>query len=251
MKLNMKVLEGTVHNHASHHHMPEKVKFTDFDMEMAFSFDPAKGEKGVITYTIPEPARISIKVLMAGTRELFLNTILNWEDREAGTHTETWDGRDYSGNIIDLSRAFIVIEGEPKSTYAPGKYSLEGMSDEEIIHGHQWGHAHNEYEEAANVVPEIAMTSIEDGDVLSGVVILESEVVSEGKGYGNEAGYGVRYYMDNTVLQEEFYDASSQGKFSYSLDTTAVPNGEYTLYVGMCDHHQHVTSKSYKVRIEN
>ena len=52
---------------------PRKVDFTDFKMERAFAFDPSLGEKGVITYTIPEPARISIKVLKAGTRELSLN----------------------------------------------------------------------------------------------------------------------------------------------------------------------------------
>jgi len=57
-------------------HKPVKVDFVDFKMEKAFAFDPAKGEKGIVTYTIEEPARISIKVIKAGTRELYISQSL-------------------------------------------------------------------------------------------------------------------------------------------------------------------------------
>ncbi len=233
-------------------HKPEKIQFKDFKMESAFAFDPAKGEIGKITYTISEPARISIKVIKAKTRELYLKIILNWEKREAGTHTETWDGRDFDGRIIDLPEAIIVMEGEPLSTFSPGKYSVEGMSDEEIVHGHPHGHAHNVYKEGTNVIPELKITSVKSGAVLSGLVDIESELMDRSKlGYGEEVGYGVRYYLDHTLVEEEFYDKKCGGKFLYTLDTTAFANGEYTLYVGMCDHHQHATSRGCKIRINN
>ncbi len=244
--------EGEAHEHPEGHGglKPRKIDFTDFKMERAFAFDPSKGEKGIITYTIPESARISIRVLKAGTRELFLCTILNWEYREAGTHTETWDGKDFEGNIIDLSEAAMIIEGEPISTYAPGQYSVEGMSDEEIVHGHAFGHAHNEYDPSTNIIPELKVTSVKDGDVLSGLVTIVAHLEG-GRAYGEKAGYGVRYYLDSTLLQEEFYDKQCDGRFSYILDTTSILDGEYTLYIGMCDHHQHVTSRGYKIRINN
>lgn len=233
-------------------HKPVKIEFRNFRMEKAFAFDPAKGESGYITYTIDEPARISIKVIKAKTRELYLKTILNWEKREAGTHTETWDGKDYDGKIIDLTEAIIVMEGEPMATYAPGAYSVEGLSDEEIVHGHPFGHAHNVYKEGANVVPELVVTSVKNGDVISGLVKIESELADwSEKGYGEEVGYGVRYYLDHNLVEEEFYDKKSNGKFSYTLDTTAYPDGEYNLYVGMCDHHQHATSRGCKIKIKN
>lgn len=232
-------------------HKPVKISFTDFKMDRAFAFDAAKGEKGIITYTIPEDARISIKVIKAGTRELNLKSIVNWEAREAGEHTETWDGLDHDGKVIDLSKAIIVIEGEPMSTYSPGNYSTEGMSNEEIVHGHQHGHSHNVYHQSKNVVPNLRVTSIRDGDVISGLVTIESEVEGEKRGYGDDVGYGVRYYLDNILVQEEFYEGRSDGKFSYTMDTTAYDDGEYTLYVGMCDHHEHVTSRGYRVRIAN
>lgn len=251
---------GHEHHHEHHHehghdhdHKPVKVKFRSFEMERAFAFDPHKGEKGKITYTITEPARISIKTIKKGTRELYLSTILNWEERDAGTHTETWDGRDFEGNIIeDLSQILMVIEGEPMSTFAPGEYSIEGLTDEEIVHGHKWGHPHNAYHEDANVIPKLKITSVSDGDVLSDIVRVDSELdeVSE-RGYGDKAGYGVRYYFNNILINEEFYDAKSEGRFSYEIDTTAFPDGPYTLYVGMCDHHQHVTSRGLKVIIDN
>lgn len=243
------------HSHAhpegSGGHKPVKANFTDFKMEKAFAFNPAKGEMGIITYTLPEPARVSIKVIKKGTRELYLKTILNWEFRDAGTHTETWDGMDYKGDMIDIGTAIIMIEGEPMSTYAPGEYSVEGLSDEEIVHGHPHGHSHNAYRESANVTPEIKVLSVKEGDVLSGLVTIDSFVEEDERGYGDEVGFGVRYYLDNTLVQEEFYDKKSKGKFSYTMDTTSYPDGEYTLYVGMCDHHQHVTSRGYRVRILN
>lgn len=242
-----------MHEHPEGHggHKPVKIDFTDFKMEKAFAFDPTKGEKGVLTYTIPEPARVSIKVIQAGTRELYRATILNWEYRDAGTHTETWDGKDYDGNNIDLSSVMIVMEGEPMSTYAPGEYSVERLSDEEIIHGHPMGHAHNVYDESVNTTPELKVTSVKDGDILSGLVAIESYIEGDKKGYGEKVGYGVRYYLDSMLVQEEFYDKKCDGKFSYTMDTTAFLDGDYTLYVGMCDHHQHVTSRGYKIRIKN
>lgn len=252
------------HDHGHHHHghgnpegagghKPQKIDFVDFKMDRAFAFDPKKGEQGILTYTLAEPARVSIKVLKAKTRELYLNTIVNWEEREAGTHTEHWDGRDYEGNIIeDLSQVFIIVEGEPMTAYAPGKYSVDGLTDyEEIVHGHPFGHQHNAYETDANVVPELTVTSVKDGDVIRGVVTIESELTGARRGYGDKVGYGVRYYLDHTLVQEEFYNEQAEGKFSYAMDTTAYADGEYTLYVGMCDHHQHATSRGTRVRIDN
>jgi len=128
---------------------------------------------------------------------------------------------------------------------------IRGLSAEEIIHGHQHGHSHNVYHEHANIIPGIKVTSVKDGDVLSGLVVVESYLEGERKGYGDEVGYGVRYYLDNTLVQEEFYDRRCNGKFSYTIDTTAYLDGEYTLYVGMCDHHQHVTSRGYRIKIAN
>ncbi len=251
------------HDHEDHHDhdheanpeghggfKPKKIDFVDFQMERAFAFDPEEGEEGIVTFTIDEPARISIKVLKAGTRELYLQTILNFEEREAGTHTEKWDGRDYDGNIIDLPTSYIVIEGEPMSTFKPGDYSIEGLSDEELVHGHPYGHSHNKYDEDTNIVPELKITSVKDGDVFSDVVTVESELTGA-RGYGDNAGFGVRYYLDNTLVEEEFYDKKCNGLFSYDLDTTSYTDGEYTLYVGMCDHHQHATSRGYKIKIDN
>ena len=187
----------------------------------------------------------------AGTRELYLKTVLNWENRDAGTHTETWDGRDSSGNIINLSEAIMIIEGEPISDYAPGTMEHEGETPEEVIHGHMWGHAHGKHAEFAEELPELTVTSINDNDVLSDIVTIKSEVSKSRRGYGDDVGYGVRYYLDEELIQEEFYNGKSDGNFSYDFDTTAFEDGEYTLYIGMCDHNQHVTSRGIKIKIDN
>jgi hypothetical protein len=220
-------------------------------MKNALAFNPEKGEKGIIGYTISESGIVSIKVKASGTRELFLATIVNWEKREAGSHTEYWDGRDYGGNLVDPSSVQIIVEGEPMSAYQPGSMELKEISIEDIIHGKTEGHYHGSHHAYADRIPDIDITSVHEHQILSGMVLIESVVSKEKRGYGNIYGYGVRYYLDRVQIAEEFYKPDSDGCFNYRLDTTAFQDGEHLLSVGMCDHHEHVTSKTYKIIIKN
>ena len=89
------------------------------------------------------------------------------------------------------------------------------------------------------------------GDNLSGKVIVHSAVDRERRGFGDKYGYGVRYYVDDEIIHEEFYIPESGGQFSYELDTTAYDDGEHALYVGLCDHNDHVTSHGVEVAFDN
>lgn len=242
--------DGHDHEHADghtgeHNHVP----VLDAKLIEAFTFHPERGEKCRITYSLPEPALVSIKVQKMGTRELYLATIVNSEFRDKGEHTETWDGRDYSGNIVDMSQATITVGADKPSQ--PGTMALDTQSPEQVVHGHEWGHDHGAHHAWAEEVPFLKVTNIKKDTVLSGKVRIEVEVDKDKRGYGNQYGYGVRYYVDNTLAHEEFYKPECDGQFAYEFDTTAFPNGKHMLYIGMCDHNQHTTSASVPVVFDN
>lgn len=239
-----------------HHHaegeQPQRVPLHDLHLEKAMNFNAAKGEKGELTYKLNKPAMVTIRVLKEGTRELYLATIANMEYRDAGPHTETWDGRDYAGNIINMRNAFIIIQAVDASSYDPGKMKLEMKSPEEVVHSqHEWGHVHANHHEYAEEVPILNILNLHKDDVLAGKVRIETEVDKDKRGYGNQYGYGVRYYVDNTLAHEEFYKPESDGHFAYELDTTAFKDGKHTVYVGMCDHNEHTTSFGVPVVFDN
>jgi len=242
-----------VHKPTEGAHTPKFVQIYDLQLDKAMTFNPEKGEKGIITYTLKEPARVVIKVVKEGTRELYLATILNMEFRDKGTHTETWDGLDYSGKPIDMTKASMFISAVAESSFSPGKMPLEKLSPEEVVHGKpgEWGHDHAHHHEWAEEVPVLKILNVRENAVLSGKVLIKSEVDKEKRGYGNQYGYGVRYYVDNVLAHEEFYKPESDGEFAYELDTTAFEDGGHVLYVGMCDHNEHTTSAGVRVKFDN
>ncbi len=62
-------------------------------------WDPAAS---LIRYDLPSNARVKIRAGLANSGPL-LRTVIDWVPRRAGSHAESWDGRDESG-LIDASR---------------------------------------------------------------------------------------------------------------------------------------------------
>jgi len=234
------------------HKPPRMVKIRDAMLDEVFSFDPTKGDSAAITYSIDEPALVSIKIVKKGTRELYLATILNYEPRDSGTYTEYWDGKDYMGGIVNMDDAGIYLTAEAYDSTERGTYPLDkSTAPEQIIHGHKEGHAHATYHEWAEEVPFLKILAPQNSDTIKGLALIRSEVDKERRGYGDVYGYGVRYYVDNQLAHEEFYKPESNGQFAYQLDTTPFTDGEHEIYIGMCDHHEHVTSVRINVIIKN
>lgn len=244
-------LYGQAHASHSHEAPPVLARFADIRMERAFSSVCSDEHPGAVTYTLPEPARVRVRVQARGTRELYLRTIVDWEARDKGTHTETWNCRDNSGHAIDMLRASIRLVGEPMSTYRPGTMPLTPLNPEEVIHGHKYGHSHNVHHEWACHEVRLRILSPAEGARTSGKVFVRAAVDAKRRGYGDTYGYGVRYYIDRVLINEEFYKPESGGNFVYEMDTTAFPDGEHVLHLGMCDHNDHGTSASARIVIDN
>lgn len=243
---------GPGHTHGPghvEHAAPQAVDVLDLDMTEVFTFRPEEGETARLSYRLLEPARIQIRVKKVGTRELYLATLLNWELRQAGEHTEVWDGRDYSGNAVDMSGAMITLIAQ-KAEDQPGTMALEAKSPEEIVHSEEQ-HDHGTHHPWAEEVPHLKILEPRPRVEASDLLLIRSAVDEDRRGYGDLYGYGVRYYVDGILVQEEFYQPESEGRFAYRLDTTAFADGEHLLHIGMCDHHQHATSASVPVVFRN
>jgi hypothetical protein len=242
--------------------LPRSVPLMDLRFENVFAVDPSKGRYAEITYTLPEPAFVKFRVLRAGTRELFLASIVDFEYREAGTHTEVWDGRDYWGNLVDYSKTpyFILhwtesesISTSPSGTIPKPVEYKEGESQQKVVEKANFPgrHIHFMHPRETENVPLLTVITPTPNQVLRGKVIVKASVDKKRRGMADKYGYGVRYYIDDQLLHEEFYKPESGGEFSYQLDTTALDNGKHLLYVGLCDHNDHVTSYGLEVLVEN
>jgi len=220
---------------------------------------PSDGGNASITYTMPEPGFVTIRVLKRGTRELYLATIVNFEYRDAGRQTEIWDGRNFYGERLDASKTPFTYRIRAESANAapppPGYKQIEyepGQTQQELIQVTNFErHIHTWHENKYENVPLLTISKPKPEQVLTGMVVVKSGVDKERRGFGDKYGYGVRYYVDNDIIHEEFYTPESGGNFYYELDTTAYEDGKHLLYVGMCDHNEHVTSHGIEVVIDN
>lgn len=231
------------------HPEAEGVDVRDVDMTEVFTFRPELGEIAHLRYRLLEPARIQIRVKDARTRELYLATLLNWELREPGEHVETWDGRDYSGQVIEMSDATITFIAR-KAGEMPPLMEVDPRSPEEIVHSEEQ-HLHASHHPWAEEVPHLRILEPQAGAEVGGQLVIRAAVDKDRRGYGDQYGYGVRYYVDGILAREEFYKPASDGQFAYRLDTTAFKDGEHLLQIGMCDHHEHATSASVPVIFRN
>lgn len=243
--------EGHDHEHAlpSDREGAPWAGLEEVDLTQAFYFRPERGETAELRYRLREPARVLIRVRDADTRELYLATILNWERRQPGEHTEIWDGRDDAGQVIDMSEATITLIAE-KADHPQPTLDLEARTPEEVVHAEE-EHRHGTHHAWAEEVPALRVLEPAPGTEAGDLLLIRSAVDKDRRGYGNVYGYGVRYYVDGVLIREEYYKPESDGQFAYRLDTTAFADGEHLLRVGMCDHHEHATSASVPVIFRN
>jgi len=170
-----------------------------------------------------------------------------------------WDGRDYWGGLIDSAKTPYLIlhwtETETMSATADAKpiEYKEGQTQAEVVAALNFPgrHLHSAHQAEYETVPLLKITGPVPGQVLSGKITVKASVAKKRRGMGDKYGYGVRYYIDDQIIHEEFYKPDSEGEFSYQLDTTAFENGNHLLYVGVCDHNEHVTSDGLEVVIRN
>jgi hypothetical protein len=231
----------------------------------AYTFDPAKGEKGKISYELTEPARVRIVITEKDDPDQLYRTLL-WDWQEAGRQVVEWDGTDESGYlIINRKNCSIRTISIAKSAHRPGTRVIKPLTTEQLVKGLQGPPNHSRCDAdkcKAMTVRFVGLlekgakggatnTESSPGPVLSGVVTIEAEAAKDGRGYADKTGYGVRWMVDEQLVAAHYYEKECDGKFSYPLDTSAFRNGEHVVRVSTCDHYDHTGVAGTKVVFDN
>ncbi|HKS29783.1 MAG TPA: FlgD immunoglobulin-like domain containing protein [Pyrinomonadaceae bacterium] len=91
----------------------------------ATSFNPSRGDKLELRYSIPRDARVSINIYDAD-RQL-VRTLAEESPRKVGQNKETWDGKDLDGAIVPNEAYFFCVEAvdssDQKVVYDPITFS--------------------------------------------------------------------------------------------------------------------------------
>jgi hypothetical protein len=233
---------------------------------MKYRLDPAKFDEvrvkgNAITYSVIKPSIVRVLIRPRGRRFAVVRTLVDWEYRKPGEYTEVWDGKSDEGEILDPELFDITVQTQPprgavnidkmEPYVAPDDYELEEKTGHGIvlIDGKpQWIHSVHHHGKCSKL--DVKITNISpvenNGDGLYTVYV---DIGKDGgkRGYGEEAGHSVRFYVNNYLLHE---DKTIRGdKAEWILDVSQIPEGEHILTVAVCDHHDHHGTDSVKIRV--
>jgi hypothetical protein len=79
----------------------------------AGSFNPSRGEKVDLLYSLSRPANVTIQVFDADQH--LVRTLASKATRKAGRNKESWDGKDVDGKVTPNEAYFFCIEAEDSS----------------------------------------------------------------------------------------------------------------------------------------
>jgi len=74
-------------------------------------FDTINNQPGIITYTLPKPAKVNIKLRNDRYSGPAVRVIKYQEPAGAGQHQAFWDGRDEAGNIVSQNEYTVAVWG--------------------------------------------------------------------------------------------------------------------------------------------
>lgn len=204
------------------------VQITEISTFDALHFDPKEKGFGEISYKLSRPAWIRIRIVLRSDEQLVLRTLADWSERQAGKHTETWDGRDVSGHVVDKARfpCFIMIEADSKK------------------------HQKHNHTLCKDLLLKLKLKNNPD-QTIQGKENVEVLVDKNTRGYGESLGYRVRAYVDFKIVHSGTYrDRAWQG-LHFLLDTTDLTKGEHLLTVVVNDGADHIGSTSLKFNVLN
>jgi hypothetical protein len=259
----------------------------DIKMRMAspdkkLELDPEKFEKVLVpgkkvTFSFDKPCMVRVIARNKGRYYSVLKTIVDWEYREPGEYTEIWDGKNDKGDIIDTEANDITVETQPRHGSAdydeteeyvlPKEYilrkekGLKGQRGAVVPKGHdhlRWDHSAHAHDKCHKLPVEITDVSLTK-DKGEGFYTVKVTIGEDGekRGYGKDKisekkdsrpmGHSIRIYVDNYLFDED--KLIDGDKAEWLLDASQIPQGEHTLTVSVCDHHDHHGGDSVKINV--
>ncbi len=204
------------------------VKITEISTFDALTFDPEAKNSGTISYKLSKRAWVRVRILLRSDEQLVLRTLVDWSERKAGKHVETWDGRDAAGHLVDKARfpCFVAID-----------------ADSEI---------HRKHPRAMCKDLRLSLKLKDSSpEPVSGKLGVEVTLDDDTRGFGQQLGYKVRAYVDFKLIHSFTYKPKARRGFDFTLETSGLSTGEHLLTVVVDDGADHVGSTSLKFNVLN
>lgn len=199
--------------------------------------------EAAIPYSLPSKCLVRIRVVLSAQPSVVVKTLVDWEPRRAGDYTETWDGRDSSGNRRSMYRCSIVMETRPLySRRQLARLRAKRMSSKQRRRLHALHDRRKCHDLGVRVDRALSTRP------LSGLVAVKISLDRKRCGYAATDGLRVRYYLDDELVAAH---ADRFLKVSCPFDTTKFANGPHVLTVVVFDAHDHSGSASLPIEIDN
>jgi flagellar hook assembly protein FlgD len=229
-------------------------------------------EKRQVVYFMPKAGRVRIR---AGIKKgPLLNTIVDWEPRQAGQHVENWDGKDNAG-LIDLFKinsrevyvvayslpdnSIIVKRKIPSVSETLELTTVLQKSDTDKIRRPEkqndsiqiYKHArHDEaicHEPQFKVLfPQASFDPDENIPVLKGTTPVKIIIAEKDRRHLESERFEVMFFIDTVFL---FEDEEGFTPFTYMWNTAGLPEGEHIVTVNIMSYDDHCGVVSKKVII--
>lgn len=195
------------------------------------SFDMYTGE---IKYTLPEEALVRIRIGIKNGGAM-LRTLLDWEHRSAGPHTEIWDKKDATGKV-DFSaheNLMLVLSCLPPDPARQRQQTnIKGLRHSPRLRVSFPGAPENAQNQA----------------VLSGIVPMRVTIDPEDAKWLTETKYELGVFIDNVFLAE---DEEGVNPYTYQFNTKGLNNGTHTITANILGYEGEIGTESVVVEIKN
>ncbi len=217
-----------------------------------------------ISYTLPTSARVRIRIGVKGGP--LYRTLLNWEPRPPGSHSESWDGRDKTGKVnlasnplcfifleaFSLPDNSIIVSGPPQEKKKEGRK----ISEREINSSSRPLYEHARHPrwrckdpEMKIILPEGLPRREEGIPILSGECPLRIEVDDEDLKWLREEKFEYIFYVDDEFLCEEEEGAASP--YIWCWDSRQYKDGKHLLSVNLRSFSDHCATDCLWVYVRN
>jgi len=212
---------------------------------------------------MPRAGRVRIR---AGIKNgPLLNTLIDWEPREAGRQEESWDGLDESGLInlfniparqvhifaYSLPNNCVIVQRDNTAAVEPitTTSAPERRPQTHVNLEQKYEHARHKRADCHEPDFTVIFPDAEQKDgtpVLSGVAPIKIVIAEKDRHQLESARFEVMLYAD---LRFIFEDEEGFTPFTFLWDTTGMPPGEHTLTVNILGYNNHCGTRSHKVFI--
>lgn len=225
-------------------------------------FLPMTGE---IQYRLPEPARVRIRIGIAGEDTPLLRTLFDWVVRPASLYRERWDGYDDTGTIpligrqdmaavfsgMSLSLNSVIVQSSPRHLWQMAESPTEATevtapnpNDRNVHADHPRAFCHE-----PSVQLEVVNASEQKAGLPSvkGKVSIRMTIDPNDTLWMRNNLFGLTFFVDHVAF---FKDMEGATPLTYEWDTRGLTEGMHLLSVNVWDYQGHIGTRSLNVFVE-